>query len=408
MNQLNLFQSVVNAYANFGDGNVTNKSLYQSVVNQLGLSAVALDEKVKVGKSGQEHNLLKRQMRWHQQTLKGMGLIQKVKDSRGIWQLTEDGKSKLTRIKPDVAMVGYSTELGIAIWGNCRNVLSELNEPIMLCITSPPYPLRKPRAYGNPNANDYIDFICESLEPIVKNLHRAGSICLNISNDIFDEGLPSRSLYRERLVIALYERFHLRKMDEFVWYNKSKPPGPIEWASKTRQQLNVGWEPIYWFAIDPKACKADNRRVLEAHSEQHLKLVRGGGEKRERSNGDGAYIVKAGSYSAETVGRIPKNVFQVSHSSGDNRKFNKTLEAAGLPKHGAMMPAELVLKLILFLTDVGDLVIDPFYGSGTTGLQAEQSNRRWLGVECMLEHIQGSALRFGDISGLELNPMLLH
>lgn len=404
--QMHLFDHVAEAFAQRPEFPLATHDLYEQVAKRAGISHADLDVKVKIGQSGQEQNLIKRQVRWHQQTMKKLGLIERVEGERGIWQLTEEGKGKLTKIRNNVAMVAYSTKLGIAIWGNNQTALKNLDEPIMLCLTSPPYPLRKPRAYGNPTVAEYTDFICKSLEPVVKNMHRQGSICLNISNEIFDTGLPSRSLYREKLVIALNERLGLFKMDEFIWWNKSKPPGPLQWASKTRQQLNVAYEPIYWFALDPLECKANNRRILEPHTDKHKKYIEAGGAKHFASNSDGAYIVKPGSYSAMTEGRIPRNVLEFSHTDKENRALNKILRQRNWPTHGAMMPGALVLKLIKFLTDVNDLVLDNFFGSGTVGKQAEISGRRWIGIDCMLEYIQGSAVRFAGNDDLVLNEQI--
>lgn len=404
--QLKLFEHVSSTFAQSPESQLSTQELYHQVARRAGLDAGDMAIKVQIGQSGQEHNLIKRQVRWHQQTLKTMGLIERVEGRRGIWQLTQEGKSKLTKIKDNVHMVAYSTELGLAIWGNWHTASKNFNQQIMLCLTSPPYPLHKPRHYGNPTVEEYTDFICKTLEPVVKNLHPAGSIALNVSNDIFEKGSPARSLYKEKMLIALHERLSLSLIDTWVWDNPTKPPGPTQWASKTRQQLNVAWEPVYILSPDPLMFKGNNRRILEPHSEKHLKFVKNGGEKRTASNGDGAYTIKPGSYSNPTEGRIPRNVQTISHVSAENRAFNRDLVAAGLPKHGAMMPAALALKLIKFLTDIEDVVLDVFFGSGTTGKQAEISGRRWIGFENALEYIQGSALRFKDVPSLELNKQI--
>lgn len=86
-------------------------------------------------------------------------------------------------------VVAFSTELGVAIWGSNRHVFAGLNEAVALCISSPPFPLRVGRSYGNPNEQDYSDFIVRSLEPIVKSLKPGGSIVLNCGNDIFETGI---------------------------------------------------------------------------------------------------------------------------------------------------------------------------------------------------------------------------
>ena len=83
-------------------------------------------------------------------------------------------------------------------------------------------------------------------------------------------------MYCERLLLALHDRLGLRLMDRLIWENRSKPPGPFQYASKARTQLNVVYEPIYWLTNNPHAVKSNNRRVLLEHTEKHLKLIRQG------------------------------------------------------------------------------------------------------------------------------------
>lgn len=90
--------------------------------------------------------------------------------------------------------------------------------------------------------------------------------------------------------------------------------------------LNVGndiflphftWKPIYWFINDPLLVNSDNRRVLEPHTPAQLKLMRSGGNPVRRINGDGAYSVRQGAYSAETEGKIPRNLITMPHNCSD-------------------------------------------------------------------------------------------
>jgi len=255
--QLSLFPHVKAAYAQ-ADGPLSNEELYQRVAKNAGMDEAALNHVQPVGREQKPRSLVKREIRWHQQTLKHAGLL-KHGDRRGEWELTRNGKVSLRKIKPRSSLVAFSTDLGAAIWSLSDDFFSALDAPITLCLTSPPYPLRRSRAYGNPSLDQYIEFVVESLRPIAANLAEDGSICLNISNDIFLPNSPARSIYREKLVIALAEELGLWKMDVFPWENPCKPPGPIQWASKTRQQLNTTYEPIYWFARNPQRVKADNR-----------------------------------------------------------------------------------------------------------------------------------------------------
>lgn len=97
----------------------------------------------------------------------------------------------------------------------------------------------------------------------------------------FEPGSPARSTFRERLVIALCDELALFKWDEFIWHNPSKAPGPIQWASRTQQQLNVAWEPVYIFTNDPHRCVASNRRVLQTHTAKQIELIRTGAVAQE-------------------------------------------------------------------------------------------------------------------------------
>lgn len=87
--QMHLFDHVAEAFAQRPEFPLATHDLYEQVAKRAGISHADLDVKVKIGQSGQEQNLIKRQVRWHQQTMKKLGLIERVEGERGIWQLTE-------------------------------------------------------------------------------------------------------------------------------------------------------------------------------------------------------------------------------------------------------------------------------------------------------------------------------
>lgn len=402
--QLDLFSAVLHSYSAEREGRIDNATLYDQVASRAGIDRDEFARKSPVGRDQQPHSLLARAVRWHQQTLKHAGVLERVEGKRGVWQLTRPASKELDEIQPGVSVVGFSTDLGIAILGTCETVFSRIDCPITLVITSPPYPLAKARSYGNVSEAQYVDWIVRQLEPIVRNLVPGGSIALNISNDIFLAG-GARSLYRERLLLALHDRLGLYKVDELIWHNPSKPPGPVRWASIERTQLNVAWEPIYWLTNDPRALRTDNRRVLQAHSERHLKLISQGGEQRHGEFSDGAYRVHPGRFGNPTEGKIPRNVLTFGHSCADQRQYKRDARAAGLPAHGAPMPLSLASFLVEFMSRPGDLVVDPFGGSYTTAKAAELLGRRWLSTEIMVQYILGAANRFRGFGGFHQHLM---
>jgi hypothetical protein len=337
--QIELFEHVAGAFAQPESGRLSTGELYRIVAGRAGVDKALLEAKSPVGKTGEQRSLIKRRIRWQCQTLLKIGVIRRVDGSRGVWELTEAGRQKLRRVRDDVAVLAFSTKLGIAILGSAKRVFSRWNEPIHLALTSPPFPLRNPRKYGNPPVSEYIDFLCEVVEPIVENMVPGANLVLSLSNDIFEPGLPARSTYLEELTLALRQRLGLYLMDRICW-ESNKPPGPTAWASKERMQLNSGYDPLHWFCNDPLRCIADNRRVLEPHTEAHKKLIASGGVKQGRVNGDGAYRLKPGAYSNPTEGRIPRNVFKVSNHCPDQRAYKKKARELGLMAHGAPMALE--------------------------------------------------------------------
>lgn len=404
--QLDLFEHVECAFTSNPDRLISTSDLYKIVARTANIPDHVMNELHPIGAAGEMHSIARRRIRWSQQSLKSRGMIERVEGARGLWKLTEKAKRGLHKPSPGVTLLGFSTDLGLALWGTSPDALSGLEEKIDLLLTSPPYPIQNARAYGNPTASEFADFICRVLEPIVPKIAMTGSIVLNLTSDIFLPKSPGRSTYLERAIIALEDNLGLVLMDRVPWVNTSKAPGPMQWSSRTRQQLNVSWEPCIWFARDPVLCKADNRRVLRPHTERHLRLMEQGGEQRSTSYGDNAYRLRPGSFGDHTLGAIPKNTLQIGHSCARGREHRKALNALGLTQHGAGWPFALPEFFIKFLTEPGDLVADIFAGRSMTGRAAEENQRRWICVESALQYVRGAAELFRSFQGFWIHPAL--
>lgn len=400
--QLDLFDHVGGAFAQPESGRLTMQELYRIAAGRAGISMADMSARSPVGEKKTQRSLLQRQARWHCQSLKNLGLLERVENERGVWQLTEAGKQKLRKARSGVSVLAFDTKLGIAIWGDAHQVFSAWNEPIFLCLTSPPYPLRRHRAYGGPSEAEYCDFITRHIEPIVKNLVPGGNVVLSVSPNIFEENSPARSLYLDRLTLALCDRLGLRLMDKLIWAS-NQATGPVQWASKQRMQLNTGYEYLLWFCNDPRKCIADNRRVLEPHTEKHKAFMAAGGVKKARVSSDGAHRQVLGAYSNPTAGRIMRNVIYEANTCASQRAYKKRARELGLEAHGAPMPLALARKVIRFMTEVEQLVVDPFGGSITTGLAAEEEGRRWASTELVYDYVRGGAERFTPDQGIEIH-----
>ena len=392
------------------DKPITNDELYRLVQQETGMSDAELNAMKEFGAGKTKTSEIKHKLRWFQQTLRQAGVIERVPENRGVWRYALKTDKNLHESWSRLTVVGFSTELGVAIFGNAHQVFSSIDEPVTLCVSSPPYLLRRDRHYGGAGdgkgEQNYIDFIVRTLEPIVKLLVKGGSIVLNITQDAFIPGRPSRSLYVEKLTLALCEKLGLELMDRLIWVNRSKPPSPTVWACKKRVQLTTSYEPLLWFTNDAMSVKSDNRRVLQPHSEQHLKLIAAGGEQRTTWYGDGAYQLKPGSFGTMTEGAIAKNTLQFGNACPDTRLCHRVARELGMPTHGATSPTRLASFLVEFLSEPGDLVVDPFAGLHKVPLAAERLGRRWLSTDKIMEWLAIARSLFTGAKGYDSNPLL--
>jgi len=99
------------------------------------------------------------------------------------------------------------------------------------------------------------------------------------------------------------------------------------------------------------------------------------------------------SFLKNNKGAIPSNVLTIANTaSSDN--YQRYCRKRRLQFHPARMPGELAVFFIKFLTRPGDLVLDPFAGSNTTGAAAEHLHRRWVSIEPNKQYVAGSKGRF--------------
>jgi site-specific DNA-methyltransferase (cytosine-N4-specific) len=98
-------------------------------------------------------------------------------------------------------------------------------------------------------------------------------------------------------------------------------------------------------------------------------------------------------FGKDNGGAIPSNLLQIPNSES-NSQYLRGCKALGLKAHPARFPNKLPEFFIRFLTEPGDLVLDIFAGSNTTGFVAENESRYWLAFERELQYLATSSFRF--------------
>ncbi len=300
-----------------------------------------------------------------------------------------------THRKPEALVPRYHTALGHAYCADAIDVLRGMpSESVQLVVTSPPYALHFKKEYGNADQREYSDWLSPYCREIKRVLKRNGSFVLNIGG-AWTPGEPTRSLYHLRVLLHLCDDLGFKLCQDMFWFNPAKMPAPAEWVNVRRIRVKDSVEYIYWLGKTANP-KADNARVLQEYSPDMRRLISRGVKEATRPSG---HLIKA-TFSKDRGGSIPPNFLQCGNNESNSR-YIKGMKAQGRKIHPARFPADLPTFFIQFLTDPGDLVVDPFAGSNTTGAVAEALGRRWVAIELRSEYVDDSRIRFDPETGAE-------
>jgi DNA modification methylase len=261
------------------------------------------------------------------------------------------------------------------------------SESVDLIMTSPPFGLVRKKDYGNVDANEYVKWFKPFGEQFRRVLRPTGSLVIDIGG-AWIPGQPTRSLYHFKLLIMLCDEVGFHLAQEFHWWNPSKLPTPAEWVTVRRIRVKDAVNSVWWLSPTPWP-KASNRRVLQPYSASMRELLRKGYKAKKRPSGHDI----SEKFSVDNGAAIPPNLIAVAHTDS-NSYYQRYCRAQGLPVHPARFPAELPEFFIRMLTDRGDLVVDPFAGSGMTGDVCERLNRKWMCIELEEDYVKGAAGRF--------------
>jgi DNA modification methylase len=280
----------------------------------------------------------------------------------------------------------YSTRSGAAFLGDAMELLPRLaDESVNLIFTSPPYALVRKKPYGNEDARTYVGWFLPFAAQFKRILTADGSLVLDIGG-AWTAGLPTKSTYQFELLLALTKSFHLAQ--DFYWCNPARLPGPAEWVNVRRIRVKDAVDCLWWLAKSPFP-KSDNRLVLNPYSESMRVLLSKGVRRARRPSG---HEVTQG-FERDNSGSIPPNFLLISNT-GSMDNYLRACRKLNVTPHPARFPKELPEFFIRMLTERGNVVLDPFAGSNTTGAVAERLKRRWIAFEIDRSYLTASRLRF--------------
>ena len=256
--------------------------------------------------------------------------------------------------------------------GDCLEVMRDKidDDSIDLIVTSPPYADRRKNTYGGVSPDEYVNWFSPIAQQIKRVMKPTGSFILNIKEQCSD---GERTLYVYDLVSHLKRELGFRWVDEFCWHKTKIVP------SGHKNRFKDGWERIYHFTKE-KHFKIDKTRVKVPAQPSTLKRLKTGEKRgdafdvRVTTTGSNFRMVTANASGDENGMVFPSNVLTLSavcHNTG----------------HSAAFPTALPEWFIKILTDEGDMVLDPFVGSGTTYYVARHMGRVPIGIDIHKEYL---------------------
>jgi DNA modification methylase len=300
--------------------------------------------------------------------------------------------------------LAYQTDYGEAWVGDALELLGTLpDNSVDLVMTSPPFALQRKKEYGNKDEHQYVDWLADFARVVRSKLKDTGSFVVDLGG-AYQKGVPSRSLYNFRVPIRLCDDLGFFLAEEFFWHNPAKLPSPIEWVNKRKIRVKDSVNTIWWFS-KTEWPKADVRKVLVGYSDRMKKLLKDPEAFYTPKTRPSGHEIGA-AFARDNGGAIPSNLIQVPNTDS-NGGYLRGCKAVDCKAHPARFPAKIPEFFIKFLTDPGDLVIDIFAGSNTTGRAAETLERRWQSYELDRGYVAPSAFRFmADDVSVDMQKMI--
>jgi site-specific DNA-methyltransferase (adenine-specific) len=246
------------------------------------------------------------------------------------------------------------------VHGNCEEVLKQFpDNSIDLIFTSPPYADQRQKTYGGVKPNEYVGWFLPKTEQFLRVLKPRGTFVLNVKERVVN---GERHIYIIELILKMREQGWLWT-EEFIWHKKNCYPG--KWPNRFRDS----WERLLQF---------NKRRKFNMYQEAVMVPVGDWAKDRlanlsetDKIRDESRVESGFGKNVSNWLGRdmvYPTNVIHMA-TECSNRK------------HSAVFPVALPAWFIRLFTKEGDIVLDPFIGSGTTAAAAIQLGRKYVGVD---------------------------
>ena len=250
--------------------------------------------------------------------------------------------------------------------GDCLKVLDDYNDDYFdLIVTSPPYADARKNTYGGVPPDKYVEWFRPIAVKFKSKLKPTGSFVLNIKERVVKK---ERHTYVLDLIMMMIEEGWYWT-EEYIWRKTKSMPG--KWSNRFRD----GWERCLHFTKEKKFNMYQDAVRVPAKE----------ATKRRAANlSPNDYGMKKSATKSGLVRDISKCVGRDFVAPDNVLEFSSVANNVG---HPAAYPIDLPNWFIRVFTKEGDWVLDPFAGSGTTGVAAMRLRRNFILIEKEKEYL---------------------
>lgn len=301
------------------------------------------------------------------------------------------------------------------VCGDSYNLIKFVpSSSVNLVITSPPYYQQRDYGGGIGNENhveEYVEKLVYLMKECVRVIRDDGSIVFNLGDKYEDASLllvpyrfaieaskistlrlvnaitwvkrnPTPRQFKRRLVSSTEPFFHFAKSDQYYYDIDAFMASSRPAKSRNGSTDKVGSR--YYELIESSSLSSNQKEVARKELIQVIQEVRLGKIEGFRMKIKGIHSEPFGGQAGGRQIQLDTKGFTIIRIHGNPLKkdvIEMPVESLKGRNHPAMYPVSLITEFLYLLTREGDLVLDPFMGSGSTAVACKSTSRRYLGFE---------------------------
>lgn len=270
----------------------------------------------------------------------------------------------------------YESAHGRLYQGDSIDWLASLdNESVDLIFADPPYNIKKADWDSFDSQEQYIEWSIQWINQASRVLKPSGSLYVCGFSEILANLKHPASK-------------HFKHCRWLVWHYKNKANLGSDWGRSHESIIHFRKSDTFKLNIDDVRTPYGAHTLKYPSHPQAVTSAYGKGASKQREN-----------WVPHPKGAKPKDVLDIPTTC--NGMGEKT-------PHPTQKPEELVRKLVLASSNEGDWVLDPFSGSGTTPVVAEQLNRHWLACDLDPQYNQWAIERIENVRRMTKDEWIAH